>query len=31
MAWTTPRTWATNDSLGASTLNTHLRDNLNWL
>jgi hypothetical protein len=31
VAWTTPKTWATNDSLGASTLNTHLRDNLNFL
>lgn len=28
MAWTNPRTWATNDGLTASTLNTHLRDNL---
>ena len=31
MAWTTPRTWATNDSLSASTLNIHLRDNLSFL
>jgi hypothetical protein len=31
MPWTTPRTWATNDSLSASTLNTHLRDNLGFL
>lgn len=26
-----PKTWATNDSLGASTLNTELRDALNFL
>jgi hypothetical protein len=31
MAWTTPRTWATNDGLTASLLNQHLRDNLNHL
>lgn len=31
MAWTTPKTWATNDPMDASTLNTHVRDNLNAL
>jgi hypothetical protein len=29
--WTNPRTWATNDVVTASLLNTHLRDNLNFL
>lgn len=31
MAWTTPRTWATSEVVTAAMLNTHLRDNLNWL
>lgn len=28
MAWTAPRTWVTDELVDASTLNTHLRDNL---
>lgn len=28
MAWTTPRTWVTNEVVTATLLNTHLRDNL---
>lgn len=31
MAWTTPRTWVSNETLTAALLNTHLRDNLNEL
>jgi hypothetical protein len=31
LAWTTPRTWATNETLTAANMNTHVRDNLNWL
>jgi len=31
MAWTTPRTWATNEQITQSLLNTHLRDNLLYL
>lgn len=31
MAWTTPRTWVTSEVVTASLLNTHLRDNLNFL
>lgn len=31
MAWTTPRTWATNETLTAANMNTHVRDALNWL
>lgn len=31
MAWTTPKTWATDELVTASNLNTHLRDNLNAL
>lgn len=31
MAWTTPKTWVTGDPLNATTLNTHVRDNLNAL
>lgn len=31
MAWTTPRTWVANEILTAALLNTHLRDNLNFL
>ena len=30
MAWTAPRTWAA-EVLTSTLLNTHLRDNLNWL
>ena len=31
MAWTTPRTWVSNETLTAALLNTHLRDNLEEL
>src|SRR5262245_7568818 len=31
MAWTTPRTWVAGELVTASMLNTHLRDNLNFL
>jgi hypothetical protein len=31
MAWTTPRTWVTDETLTAANLNTHVRDNLNAL
>ncbi len=31
MAWTTPRTWVTDEVPTAATLNTHIRDNLNAL
>jgi len=31
MAWTAPRTWVTSEVPPASTMNTHLRDNLNVL
>jgi hypothetical protein len=31
MAWTTPRTWVTNEVATAALLNTHLRDNLDFL
>lgn len=31
MAWTDPRTWATGELVTAALLNTHLRDNLNYL
>ena len=31
MAYTTPRTWVANETLTASNLNTHVRDNLNAL
>ena len=31
MAWTTPRTWATNELVTAALLNEQLRDNLNIL
>lgn len=31
MAWTTPRTWTPGELVTASQLNTHLRDNLNFL
>lgn len=29
--WTDPRTWVTGDTVTASLLNTHIRDNLSWL
>ncbi len=29
MAWTTPRTWVTNELVTAAIMNTHVRDNLN--
>lgn len=28
MAWTTPRTWVTSETVTASLMNTHVRDNL---
>lgn len=31
MAWTSPRTWTTSELVTASIMNTHLRDNLNYL
>lgn len=31
MAWTTPKTWATDEVLTAADLNAQLRDNLNYL
>lgn len=31
MAWTTPRTWATNELVTASLMNEQLRDNMNAL
>jgi len=31
MAWTDPKTWATNEVLTSTDMNTHLRDNLDWL
>lgn len=31
MAWSTPRTWTTNELVTASVMNTHVRDNLNAL
>lgn len=31
MAWTSPRTWAVAETLTAALMNTHVRDNLNWL
>lgn len=31
MAWTTPRTWATNELVTAAMLNEQLRDNMNTL
>lgn len=31
MAWTNPKTWATNELVTAANLNTHLRDNLLYL
>lgn len=29
MAWTTPRTWASGESVTSTVMNTHVRDNLN--
>lgn len=31
MAWTSPRTWVTGETVTASLLNTHVRDNLSFL
>lgn len=31
MAWSTPRTWVTSEVVSASLMNTHIRDNLNYL
>lgn len=31
MAYTTPKSWATNDLLTATDMNTHIRDNISWL
>lgn len=31
MAWTSPRTWAAAETLTAALMNTHVRDNENWL
>lgn len=31
MAWTDPRTWATGELVTADIMNTHVRDNLNYL
>lgn len=31
MAWTTPKTWTTGETLTASDFNTHIQDNLNAL
>lgn len=31
VAWTAPRTWATGEVVTESMLNTHVRDNLDWL
>jgi hypothetical protein len=31
MGWTTPRTWVDGELATATLLNTHLRDNLDWL
>lgn len=31
MAWTAPRTWVTGELVTASLMNTHVRDNLNYL
>lgn len=31
MAWTTPKTWSAGAGITASELNTHIRDNENWL
>lgn len=29
--WTAPRTWSTGELVTASVMNTHVRDNLDWL
>ncbi len=31
MAWTSPRTWNAGETVTAALMNTHVRDNLNWL
>jgi hypothetical protein len=31
MAWTTPRTWANNETVNDTIMNAHVRDNLNFL
>lgn len=31
MAWTAPRTWSDNEVVGATIMNTHVRDNENYL
>lgn len=31
MAWTTPRTWTTGETVTAAIMNTHVRDNLDFL
>jgi hypothetical protein len=31
MAWTTPKSWASNEVVTAANMNSHLRDNMNWL
>jgi hypothetical protein len=31
MGWTTPRTWSTGEVVGATDMNTHVRDNLTYL
>lgn len=31
MAWTAPRTWVANEEVSADNMNTHVRDNLDWL
>lgn len=31
MSWTTPRTWVASEVVTAAMLNTHIRDNLNYL
>lgn len=31
MAWTTPKTWSTNEVVTAANMNTHLRDNMTFV
>lgn len=31
MSWTTPRTWVAGEIVTAAEMNTHVRDDLNWL
>ena len=31
MAWTTPRTWNAGETVTSSIMNTHIRDNLNYI